>query len=170
LPCCLWVSLSPFPNFLNVRMLWNWRAPQPHTHFQFPPLISGPRSSTVGWGTMLQAGRSRVQFPMRSLDFSIDLILPATLLPWGWLSLEQKWVPGIFLGVKGGWRMGLTTSPPSASRLSRKCGSLDVSQPYGTALPFYLTTNNNNTNLRAEYTSTTSYGVMKSGMLIRKFC
>jgi hypothetical protein len=26
---------------------------------------------------MLQAGRSRVRFPMRSLDFSIDLILPA---------------------------------------------------------------------------------------------
>jgi hypothetical protein len=28
---------------------------------------------------MLQAGRSQVRFPMRSLDFSIDLILPAAL-------------------------------------------------------------------------------------------
>jgi hypothetical protein len=28
---------------------------------------------------MLQAGRSRVRFPMRSLDFSIDLILPAAM-------------------------------------------------------------------------------------------
>jgi hypothetical protein len=28
---------------------------------------------------MLQAGRTRVRFPMRSLDFSIDLILPAVL-------------------------------------------------------------------------------------------
>jgi hypothetical protein len=28
---------------------------------------------------MLQAGRSRVPFPMRSLDFSINLILPAAL-------------------------------------------------------------------------------------------
>jgi hypothetical protein len=41
----------------------------------------------VGWGTILQVGMSWVRFKMRSLDFSIDLILPATLYPWGRLNL-----------------------------------------------------------------------------------
>jgi hypothetical protein len=68
--------------------------------------------------SIIQAGRSRVRFPMRSLDFSIDLILPAALWPWVRRSLYQKWVPGILLGVKGGRRVRLTTSPPSVSSTS----------------------------------------------------
>jgi hypothetical protein len=38
-------------------------------------------------GTALQVGRSRVRFPMVSLEFFIDIILPAALWPLGCLSL-----------------------------------------------------------------------------------
>jgi hypothetical protein len=37
--------------------------------------------------TTLQAGRPWVWFPMVSLEFLIDIILPTVLSPWGWLSL-----------------------------------------------------------------------------------
>jgi hypothetical protein len=41
----------------------------------------------VGWGTALHAGRSRVRFPMVSLEFFIDIMVSVALWPWGRLSL-----------------------------------------------------------------------------------
>jgi hypothetical protein len=87
--------------------------------FVYVYIFIGARGSVVGWGTALQAGRSRVQFSMRSLDFSIDLILPAVLWPRDRLDLSQK-CARIFLEVKGGQRIKLTTSPPSVSWLFRE--------------------------------------------------
>ena len=42
----------------------------------------GARGGAFGRGTTLQAGRSRVRFPMVSLEFFIDSILLFALWPW----------------------------------------------------------------------------------------
>jgi hypothetical protein len=44
------------------------------TGYQNYSMIQGAHGNIVGGGTMLQAGKSWVRFPMRSMDFSIDLI------------------------------------------------------------------------------------------------
>jgi len=78
---------SPDPP-ARSQSLYRLRYPAHHEGIWTSIIIFlGARSSTVGWGTALQVGRSRVRFSIMWLEFFIDIILPAALWSWGWLSL-----------------------------------------------------------------------------------
>ena len=47
------------------------------------PAAIAARGGAAGWGTALPTGRSRVRFPIVSLQFFIAIILPAAL--WSWV-------------------------------------------------------------------------------------
>ena len=64
-----------------------------------------------------------------SLDFFIDVILPTGLWPWGWFSLEQKWVPGISPGGRRRPVVRANNLTTFMCRLSWNSGSLKLLEP-----------------------------------------
>jgi hypothetical protein len=58
--------------------------------------------SAVCWGTMLQAGKSRVWIPLRSVDISVDLILLVTLCALGSTQTPTEWSTRNLPRVRGG--------------------------------------------------------------------
>jgi len=80
------------------------------TEFSLRHDIQGARGGAVGWGTALQAGMPRVRFLIVSLEFSINIILPAAIWP---SASNRNEYQEYFLGGKGSRCVGLTTFPPS---------------------------------------------------------
>jgi hypothetical protein len=68
-------------------------------------------------------------------SFSLYLILPATLCPWVWLSIQQKRVSEIFLRVKGGRPEIKANNLTAIYEEFRKYDSPNVCQPYGAPQP-----------------------------------
>jgi hypothetical protein len=93
-------------------LVWCWRL---ITHFS----IGGARDSVVGWGAMLQAGRSLVRFPMRWIFFNWPNPSSRTMALGSTQTLTETSTRNHPGGVKSGRRLRLTTLPPSVSRLSR---------------------------------------------------
>jgi hypothetical protein len=84
---------------------------------------------------MLQAGKTRVRFAMRSLDvFNVSDPSGPTMALVDSASNRNEYQESSW-GVKDGRRLRQTTSAPSVSRLPRKCGSLEESQPYRSPEP-----------------------------------
>jgi len=86
-------------------------------------------------GTVLQAGMSWVQSLMGSLEFFLDLILPAALWHRVNSNSDRNEYQKYLLGSKGSWCIGLTALPPSGANCLEILGPLVSRSPKGLPRP-----------------------------------
>ena len=98
-------------------------------------ILSGVRGGTLGWGTALQTGRTRVRFLMRILNIFINIIFLAAL---GSTQPLRDMSTRIFPGGKDGGCVMLTTLLPACA-FYLEIKSLNLLEPFTEiALPCIL--------------------------------
>jgi hypothetical protein len=111
-----------FQSGRNIKMAEDW---ENKCWVQYVGGGGGARGGAVGCGTSVQAGRSRVRFPMVSVEFLFDIILPVPGID---SASNRNEYQEYFVGGKGGRCVGLTTLPLSCA----DCLEIWESQPPGT--------------------------------------
>jgi hypothetical protein len=91
----------------------------------------GARGSVVGWGTMLQAGRSPIRVPDEVYIFNLLNPSSRTMALGSTQLLTEMSSRNFPVGVKSGRYVGLTTLPPSMSRMSENVGASTSRNPKG---------------------------------------
>jgi hypothetical protein len=104
-PVCVYVLLPRFKSVQNASIMGcDFRPPKCFVLTLIHWIVWRSRTKQGTWWRIwvrLQTGRSRVRFPIVSLEFFIDIILPAALWPWGVVSASNRNdCQEYFLGVK----------------------------------------------------------------------
>ena len=87
------LNFSQFPIRVSCSLISSGSVPSSDRFIPGPDqlkdqkyLYTVVRGGTLDWGIALQVGMSRVQFPVASVEFVIDTILPTAPWPWNRLS------------------------------------------------------------------------------------
>jgi len=76
------MCVSLFPEAISLNYTNEFRK-----HFEATTYLREHAVEQLVAALRYKAGRSRVRFPIVSIEFFIEIILPAALWPWGRLSL-----------------------------------------------------------------------------------